>query len=74
MLTVEQCKNIISFTKGMSLEEAAKMLQFELQKQYDAGKEAAQQSVQADGLKTCGICGAVSNNPCPHHAEQAPRR
>ena len=35
---------------------------------------AAQQSVRADGLKTCGICGAVSNNPCPHHAEQAPRR
>jgi hypothetical protein len=30
---------------------------------------AAQQSVQSDGLKTCGICGAVSNNPCPHHAE-----
>jgi hypothetical protein len=32
-------------------------------------QQAAQQSVQSDGLKTCGICGAVSNNPCPHHAE-----
>ena len=32
---------------------------------------AAQHSVQADGWKTCGVCGVVSTLPCPHHAEQA---
>jgi hypothetical protein len=36
-----------------------------------AAYEAAQQNVQSDGWKTCGICGVVSTLPCPHHAEQA---